>query len=249
MKILILMAGLILATLQTATEPIFHFTQAQSRQLMNDPDKYNEAVIEIYLDAIKNQDKYEFYMNGSPVEIFDEEYGYNHFAICDVDCDGYLELIISCTETFVAGMWGNVYQYDFKLEKLHDEGLTEPDITFYDNGVAYEPWRHNQGYGEMWPYEAFKYDPQWDRYEQVLNVDSWDKVWHEEGFPDEIDTDGAGTVYYVSTKEPFYVDGDPVSKSEYDRIAGQYFDGAKEIEVTYYEISDEGIENYLKENE
>ena len=222
MKILILMAGLILATLQTATEPILHFTQAQSRQLMNDPDNYNEAVIEI---------------------------GYNHFAICDVDGDGYLELVISCMQTYVAAMWGNVYQYDFKLEKLHDEGLTEPDITFYDNGVAYEPWRHNQGWGHMWPYEAFKYNPQWDRYEQVLNVDSWDKEWHEEGFPDEIDTDGAGTVYYVSTKEPFYVDGDPVSKSEYDRIAGQYFDGAKEIEVTYYEISDEGIENYLKENE
>ncbi|WP_155885931.1 hypothetical protein [Lachnospira multipara] len=49
-------------------------------------------------------------------------------------------------------------------------------FTFNDNGVAYLPWYHNQGYGDMNPYDAYKYDENTDSYKLVLTADSWTRI-------------------------------------------------------------------------
>lgn len=213
-------------------------------------DEGSEAELrEIYLASVKKLYDEGIDLFGNEIESFNQKDEYNHFAIYDVDGDGTDELILSWGDSFVAGMWGGVYQYDFETESYHDEGLVEPEITFYDNGVAYEPWRHNQGPGEMWPYDAYLYNKDKDEYEHVLSADSWNKDYREEGFPDSVDTDGVGVVYFTD-KDAEYVDYDnPISQTDYNSIEDEYFEGANEIAVTYYELSDKGIEEYMASQE
>ncbi len=200
-------------------------------------EKYIESVREL---AVNNIDVF-----GREIEDMHGKPEYNHFAIVDIDGDGALELILSWEDSTVAGMWGGAYQYDFDKQEYHDEGLHEPCITFYDNGVAYEPWRHNQGFGEMWPFNASVYNASTDTYELGIIADSWNRDMYEEGFPEEVDTENAGVVYYV------YKDGEeldyehPISKSEFDAIYNQFFEGAAEVSVDYFEISEQGIQEYL----
>ena len=204
---------------------------------------------EVYLASLKKLYDEGIDLFGNEIESFNQKDEYNYFAIYDVDGDGIDELILSWRDSSVAGMWGGVYQYDFETESYHDEGLVEPEITFYDNGVAYEPWRHNQGPGEMWPYDASLYNKDKDEYEHVLSADSWNKDYREEGFPDSVDVDGVGVVYFTD-KDAEYVDYDnPISQTDYNSIADEYFAGANEITVTYYELSDKGIEEYLASQE
>ena len=218
-----------------------------SENVMEETEDLSDKTLgEIYLDSVRKLYKDKIGLWGDPIYCDYSGYVDNYFAIVDVDYDGSDELVLRWNDTAVAGMWGGVFQYDYEKKEYRDEGLTEPDITFYSNGVAYEPWRHNQGYGEMWPYDASRYNSELDVYEHVLTVDSWNKDIREEEFPEEADTDHAGVVYFTDMNDLGYVDYDnPVSQSEYKKIANKLFKGAKEISIDYYVISDEGIQDYL----
>ncbi len=199
-------------------------------------DIYLEAVEKLYTERIR--------FDGLEIEPFLEDDSVNHFAICDIDNDGTIELIISWLDNCVAGYWGGVYEYKPETGEFFDEGLTEPDITFYDTGLVYEGWRHNQGHGEMWPFDAYMYNKDTDTYEHVLAADSWNKSLWEKDFPDDIDADGAGVVYFTDKDSEFIDYDNPISQSEFNKIYGEYFDNAKEVTVTYYELSSAGIEEY-----
>lgn len=206
----------------------------------------NKALEEHYIEAVKNLYENNIDLFGNFVENFHDAPEYNKFAIADVDNDGALELILSWKDSSVAGRWGGVYQYDLNKQEYYSEGLREPEITFYDNGVAYEPWRHNQGPSEMWPFDASLYNADTDQYEHAFSADSWSKNMVEEDFPDDIDTDGAGVVYYTDINSEEGLDYDnPISQSAFDSIYNQYFGDAKEISIDYYELSEEGMSDYL----
>ena len=210
----------------------------------------NEALKERYIEAVKNLYENNIDLFGNFVESFHDAPEYNKFAIADVDNDGALELILSWEDSTVAGRWGGVYQYDLNKQEYYSEGLSEPEITFYDNGVAYEPWRHNQGPSEMWPFDASLYNADTDQYEHAFSADSWSKNMVEEDFPDDIDTDGAGVVYYTDINSEEGLDYDnPISQSAFDSIYNQYFGDAKEISIDYYELSEEGMNDYLSATE
>ncbi len=204
-------------------------------------EKSNE---EIYLEAVRNLYKNNVDLFGKEVMGFGSSAVWNHFAIYDIDDDGIDELILSCEGGAVAWMWGGVYQYDADKGTYIDEGLTEPEITFYDNGIAYEGWRHNQGPGEMWPFDAYRYNANTDKYEHVFSADSWNKSLREEGFPEDADTDGAGVVYFTDADSQYIDYNRPISQSEFDALYDTYFGGATVIQIKYYEVSGKGIEEY-----
>lgn len=209
----------------------------------------NDIIEEKYIEAVKNLYENNIDLFGNQVENFHDNPEWNKFAIVDIDNDGTLELLLSWTDSTVAGEWGGVYQYDFDKQEFYSEQLLEPSITFYDNGIAYEPWRHNQGPGEMWPFDASLYNASTDQYEHVLSADSWNKDMREEGFPDDVDIDGVGIVYYTDVNAE-YVDYDnPISQSEFNSIYNQYFEGANELNVYYYELTEKGLNDYLSHKE
>ncbi len=222
--------------------------QEDSNDAESTISKNQDGLEEIYLHSVRKLYDEKIDLFGNQVEDMDGQDQWNHFAIYDVDGDGCDELILCWESSTVAGMWGGVFQYDYKLDGYVSEGLTEPEITFYDNGVAYEPWRHNQGWGSMWPFNASKYNPETDKYEHVLTADSWDKELNDKDFPDDIDTEGAGVVYFVDCYGE-YVDYDhPIGQTEFNRIYDKYFGGAKEIEISYFVISNNGIQEYLSQS-
>ena len=78
-----------------------------------------------------------------------------------------------------------------------------PLFTFYDQRVDVG-LSHNQGLAgdAPWPYRLYCYNSAEGRYELIASVDAWDKSVAEvnengEPFPDDVDQDGDGVVYYI----------------------------------------------------
>lgn len=162
----------------------------------------------------------------------------SRYAIYDVDSDGRLELIISYTETAMAGMFETIYEYNPQTEVLTEELRLFPALTYYDNGVIKAEWSHNQGMGNsLWPFDLFSYDNASDSYIQRGSVDTWEKAaWPEdyEGnpFPDDLDTDGDGIIYYLSDEDDDLYNN-PQNKAEYDSWYQSVVGDAKELEIPW----------------
>ena len=128
----------------------------------------------------------------------------NRFAVCDVDGDGRMELLFSVENSYMAGCRTAVYRLDgFELQT---EMVAFPVPTFYEQGVVRAFASHNHTHGEAWPYDLLRYNPDSQTYESVASVYSWDKAiadidYDGAPFPDEVDADGNGTVYFVSEGE------------------------------------------------
>ena len=145
--------------------------------------------------------------DGSQTEFYGEDgvMELNQFAVCDVDGDGEEELIIGFTNTYTAGQRGYVIGYDANgaVNPVRIELQEFPMFTFYENAVMVG-FSHNQGLAgdTLWPYYLYYYNSADDVYELIATVDAWDKSLRDtdyEGnpFPDEVDKDGDGVVYYI----------------------------------------------------
>lgn len=163
----------------------------------------------------------------------------SQFTISDVDGDGMEELVLLYNTGVTAGMRGYIIGYDAENEIIHIELAEFPDFRFYSNGAVKALWSHNQGDGEMWPYELYEYRPDTDSYEWVGTVDSWNKSYREKGFPDDVDTSGTGVVYYVNVDR--YSGGQPISEEDYLAWMKPYLNGASELSITYQPLSEENI--------
>lgn len=204
----------------------------------------NEALVNKYLESVKNVYDNKVDLFGNEVESFGQNEDGNEFAIEDVDHDGVLELILSWTDCSMVGTWGGVYQYDFENEQYIDEGIHDEDILFYENGLAVTKASHNHSNGEMWPYSLYMYNPDQDKYEFVFTAYSWEKQYKEEGFPDDADMDNVGIVYYVDDDLDSEEEVNPISQTQYNEIYNQYFSETQELNPVYYPLSDVGIEEY-----
>lgn len=177
-----------------------------------------------------------------------EDLSTERFAICDVNGDGKNELITQRNNTYVAG----------QVERVYDTGGNEllaeyPLSTYYDNGYVTAGWSHNQGVsGDMlWPYTLYRYDSSAGKYVPEASVDGWDEsirdtfLSYDEttiSFPDDIDKDGDGFVYYIITEDGGYapVYGEPMDYADYALWVARY-QGANRVDVTYYPLTEKNI--------
>ena len=208
----------------------------------------NEALEEKYIETIRD-----IFENN--IDIYGREispYGYrydekmNQFSIYDIDQDGALELIISWKNCSMSEMWGGVYQYDFESNSYTEE-LRDEDIMFFENGAATIDASHNHSRGEMWPFAVYMYSPEQDRYEFIFHAYSWDKMQKEEGFPEEADTDGVGTVYFVDYGFDSGYYENPISQTDFYEITIQYLSGVNVLDYPLYIISEQGIMEYQED--
>lgn len=183
-------------------------------------------------------------------EIFweDDTYGAleeNTFAVADVDGDEKEELVISFTTAPVAGMAGVVYRYDEEAARVEPELMIFPALTFYTGGLVKANCSHNQGLAgdKLWPYNLLGFNPATKRYEDICNVDAWDRTLsetHYDGseYPADIDQENAGYVYLITQGfDSFYL-----SKTQYEEEwYPQTFGSAQEIPLTYYNLTDDNI--------
>lgn len=171
-----------------------------------------------------------------------------NFAICDVNGDGKNELIIQRNSTYVAGQVERVYSAN------GNELLAEyPMTTYYDNGYVAAGWSHNQGVAgdKLWPYTLYRYDSSAGKYVQEAAVDGWDKSLRDTRlsydetiipFPEDVDKDGDGFVYYIITEAGGYapVYGEPMDYADYALWVSRYLE-ANVIDVPYYPLTEENI--------
>ncbi len=171
-----------------------------------------------------------------------------NFAICDVNGDGKNELIIQRNSTYVAGQVERVYSAN------GNELLAEyPMTTYYDNGYVAAGWSHNQGVAgdKLWPYTLYRYDSSEGKYVQEAAVDGWDKSLRDTylsydettiPFPEDVDKDGDGFVYYIIEEEGGYapVYGEPMDYADYALWVARYL-GTNRVDVTYYPLTEKNI--------
>lgn len=167
----------------------------------------------------------------------------NDFCIADVDGDGREELLVALTTVSMADMREVVYEYDPDTGEMRREFQEYPDVTYFDNGMVLARWSDNHTYGEdFWPYHMYRYDADSDEYLYVGCVTSWQKTFHPEGYPDDVDVLGTGTVYSVSDGcvEDFCYD-----QQQYDEFYEETFGAANEVELQWHLLIEEELELLL----
>lgn len=204
----------------------------------------NDADMDIYKQALWNINEY----NVTPDGITIPSYSLNgktykgSYAICDVDFDGNLELLykspLTLNSEFIYQVGENGY--------LFNEGYFFVENTYYSNGLIKVDISHNQGYaGRFWPYSILKYDENNNSYVKIGSVDAWDKeraaTVSGKAFPDDIDTDNTGIVYYIDYEG--YDSSVPVSKFEYDKWVNNVINDKYIMNIKYTDISAENAKN------
>lgn len=172
----------------------------------------------------------------------------NQFAIYDIDFDGKEELIIQHTTAAMAGMVEVIYDYDSKTKLLEEELRSFPSLTYYNNGIVSADWSHNQGLaglGDFWPYTLYQYKQESDTYIEIASVDAWNKERADEDyegnpFPDELDIDADGFIYFV-TAEGTYAQNTVVDGEEYERWRSSLLGNAEKIEVPYQTLNEDNV--------
>ena len=135
----------------------------------------------------------------------------NYYCVADIDGDGREELLLwfrntlsTSTELFC------IYDMDEKTGTARLEFWEHPDICFINwwkeetqelSHYIKAKLSHNQGRSDMdgfWPYTMYQYETAKDQYEVFCEVDAWEKMLYEQGFPDEADLDRNGVVYCLT---------------------------------------------------
>lgn len=180
----------------------------------------------------------------------------NHFAVTDIDNDGREELIVSYSNAIMAGMMEIIYDYDPVLGVLKRELTEWPALTYYDNGIIKAEASHNHSRGEFWPFALYQYQADTDTYLQIGYVSAWDKEiaakWDDgQPFPDELDTDGDGTLFQIckeGEEVSFAYEDFKYNQADVDEWFGGYLAGAptdaKQISIDYQPMEYESFADF-----
>ena len=245
-------------------EWLTNYTEIRLEELENSYNKfliYKAETSEIidkrkepYINAIKDLYYNHKLPDGTEFEDINSIENYdmaeNRFAICDVDLDGKDELLIAFTHYPTAAMRTIIYDYDNSTNKFREQ-LTEFNwMNFYNNGIVEAMWSHNQGSAgdALWPYTMYRYNNDTDSYEVIAQIDAWDKSFSEKSyiadeFPEEIDVDNDGIVYFV-TIDGEYEPTKVLDLKEYNEWRSKYItDENIKIDVSYKNFTEENINN------
>lgn len=163
------------------------------------------------------------------------------FAVCDVDGDGSEELIVEWTGG-IASSWMTYIYNHAGLEEFSSYGRP----VFYGSCVE-APRSHSQGRSgdRLWPYDLYQIN---DSYVWVGSVEGWDRAladgadWMDVPFPEEVDGNGDGYVYYILTDRESYAPlADPVDNAAYEAWRELYTGGAAAIDIPYQPLTAEQI--------
>jgi hypothetical protein len=185
----------------------------------------------------------------------------NTFAISDVDGDGQDELIVCFMASSADNFRTSIYRYDESAGTCVEELTTAPrenpgkypGMTFYDNGVISVCLATNPGRElceTIWPYSIYQWNKNSKTFDYVGTIYGLDKQLADrmgEEYPDDVDTEGYGTVYYLSDDNAF---GDnaasqTMSRSEYERWYEEMCGGAAR-DIAYLDMTDENISGILE---
>ncbi len=214
------------------------------------PKQDTQSIKKIYSSALEDIYFNNVYPDGTScnfVEGYDKTQ--NRFAIYDIDFDGKDELIIEYTSSYSAGMETIIYDFDPQTNTFRQELVEYPALSFYDNGMVEAAASHNHGmaatYDDFWPYHLYQYKPELDRYVLIAMVDAWDREYAEKDsdgnlFPQEVDVDGDGIVYYVMTDGEYKLE-DPMDTKEYNQWRNSYIGSTNKINIPYKYLTEENI--------
>lgn len=165
------------------------------------------------------------------------------FAIFDVDGDGEEELLVTVSNTYMAGMRLAVYGYDAASDAVRLEIDGFPAVIFYP-GMIKMMASHNQGRAGdvLWPYSVLTYDAQTDSYQVSCFVDAWDRSISETDFernpyPADIDTDNVGHVYLISDSSGTRT----LNRAAYEKWEAEMFAGKEDIFIPWQKLTAENI--------
>lgn len=162
------------------------------------------------------------------------------FAILDVDGDGKDELLVSISNTYVAGMTEVIYGYDEQTGGVLVEAQNHLAVTHYP-GLLHVMASHNHGYAGdvMWPYQVSIYDEAEDVYKETYIVDAWDKTIQEYDpnrdmpYPEDVDTDHDGYVYIVKEGEQERF----LNRRDFETWEAEIFAGKEPITIPWQKMT------------
>ena len=170
---------------------------------------------------------------------------WDKFAICDINQDGVAELLIKIGSGSEAAQGQYIYQVNYDHTDLEMLYSFFTDVVYYDTGFIKEDWSHNQGLSEnFWPYNILQWELGGCR--EVAGADAWEKMaWETDfsgnAFPDDVDTDGNGIVYFIGRGNGIDYDN-PVDDAEYNVFVKNFLGAGNEIYVPWRDITEENIE-------
>lgn len=212
------------------------------------PDTVTEAADHtLFAEALWNLILYNTLPDGNIANDLDGKIDgmWDKFAICDIDQDGTDELLIKIGSGSEAAQGQYIYQANADNTGLDMLYSFYTDATYYDTGFIKEDWSHNQGLSQnFWPYSILQWE--WDGCREVAGADAWEKMaWETDfsgrPFPDELDADGNGIVYFIGGENGIDYDN-PVDDAEYNAFVKEYFSAGNEIYVPWRDITEENIE-------
>lgn len=165
--------------------------------------------------------------------------GVDTFTVCDVDADGYDELV-TCAENDLGESVQTVY--DCSGSTLNTEVSIPYSLLFYTNGNMMALWPNNKGLNpDMMPFNMYTYDASTDTYTYAGYVDSWNYSYNEtdyEGndFPKELDEDEDGILYSIYYGDE-YTYGYIHDGAELEKVKDEIFEGSDLIETTWTKLS------------
>lgn len=168
----------------------------------------------------------------------------NFFALLDLTGDGADELIVQFVTAPMAGNAETVYAYNEADDTVEPLLTLFPAVTYYENGLVKADLSHSHGLAgdDYWPYELYRYQADTGAYELIAAVDMWSRSVSDvgqngEAYPEDIDTENAGTVFIVTQNDV----SETMSQSDFVAWLSALLDNAAVIEPPYQPLSEANI--------
>lgn len=207
------------------------------------------AALEAYRFALQQISFEHMYPDGTDTG-FDGDVGFiedNNFALFDVNGDGLEELIVKFVTAPMDQNAETVYAYDADTGTVKQLLSVYPQVTYYPGGIVKELWFHGSGLAgeDYWPYTLYRYNSESGIYECIAEVNMWSRdvdVVNYKGdpYPDDIDAEGAGTVFIVTQGDQTTT----VSMSAYTAWLEELLGSAEPMTIPYQALTEDHIRSF-----